>query len=64
VERTYSPPSDEQLVNFVCVQVFGYGATDSEKAIARTAVSQASARAEWLRRHRELQEAIWEAADG
>lgn len=57
--RVYEPPTDEQLVNFALVMALGPGATDSDKDTVRALLRYEPAREEWLRRHREMQEAAW-----
>lgn len=53
----YTTPTDEQLVNFICVTVFGPGATKAEKDVAGfLLISQAGFKDIWLARHKEFQD--------
>lgn len=53
----YETPTDEQLVNFICVTSFGPGATQAEKEVAAFLLtSQAGFKDIWLARHKEFQD--------
>lgn len=61
--RSYTPPTDEQLERFVCAMLMGQARRSCSEVDAawgaRMAVRNPVLKEEWLRRHRELQEAAW-----
>jgi hypothetical protein len=63
--RIYEPPSDEQLIAFAAITMFGApGMFDRSKAqVERLFKSYPPLREDWLQRHRETQEDIWRRAD-
>lgn len=52
----YTPPTDEQLVNFACAMTHGPGATEFERfMVAQVLKSNPMVRSLWMEKHRTLQ---------
>ena len=65
LERTYTPPTDQQLARFCAVRVLGPRATseDEIEAVLLYFEFMPNVKEAWLREHRSFQEAAWALAD-
>lgn len=60
LEHVYEPPSDEQLVRFICVRRFGAGGVTPDNIdLAAAMLERGVVRESWLAEHRRFQEAVW-----
>lgn len=56
--KPYTPPTDEQLVNFVCASIGAVSPIQREVVAQWLAINDGT-RAVWLAQHRAMQEALW-----